>query len=74
MRYHLIVCSIILILLIISDKMPALDISMIESLSRELHPTTNLMSETEVNTFSPFDISLRLYLFQEIGVEIIFYL
>ena len=28
--------------------MPALDIHMIESLSRELHPTSNLMSETEV--------------------------
>ena len=30
--------------------MPALDINMIESLSRELHPPhTNLMAETEVN-------------------------
>ena len=30
--------------------MPALDINMIESLSRELHPPhTNLMSETEVS-------------------------
>ena len=31
-------------------KMPALDIHMIESLSRELHPTSDLMSETEVST------------------------
>ena len=31
--------------------MPALDINMIESLSRELHPPhTNLMAETEVTT------------------------
>ena len=30
--------------------MPALDINMIQSLSRELHPTTDLMSETEVRT------------------------
>ena len=30
-------------------RMPALDINMIESLSRELHPPhTNLMAETEV--------------------------
>jgi hypothetical protein len=34
--------------------MPALDISMIESLSRELHPTTNLMSETEVCPWTLF--------------------
>ena len=33
----------------ISEKMPALDIMMIENLSRALHPTTELMSETEVN-------------------------
>ena len=36
--------------LIISDKMPALDINMIDSLSRSLHPTANVMSETEVLT------------------------
>ena len=31
------------------NRMPALDINMIESLSRELHPPhTNLMAETEV--------------------------
>ena len=30
-------------------KMPALDINMIQSLSRELHPTSDLMSETEVS-------------------------
>jgi len=34
--------------------MPALDIHMIESLSRELHPTTNLMSETEVCPWTLF--------------------
>lgn len=34
--------------------MPALDINMIESLSRELHPTTNLMSETEVCPWTLF--------------------
>ena len=28
--------------------MPALDLSMINSLSRELHPTTDMLSETEV--------------------------
>merc|ERR1712217_493017 len=34
--------------------MPALDIHMIESLSRELHPTTDLMSETEVCPWTLF--------------------
>jgi len=34
--------------------MPALDIHMIESLSRELHPTSNLMSETEVCPWTLF--------------------
>jgi len=34
--------------------MPALDINMIESLSRELHPTTDLMSETEVCPWTLF--------------------
>jgi len=34
--------------------MPALDISMIESLSRELHPVGNLMSETEVCPWTLF--------------------
>jgi len=34
--------------------MPALDINMIESLSRELHPSTDLMSETEVCPWTLF--------------------
>jgi len=34
--------------------MPALDINMIESLSRELHPTGGLMSETEVCPWTLF--------------------
>jgi len=34
--------------------MPALDISMIDTLSRELHPTSNLMSETEVCPWTLF--------------------
>jgi len=34
--------------------MPALDINMIESLSRELHPTSDLMSETEVCPWTLF--------------------
>jgi hypothetical protein len=34
--------------------MPALDIHMIESLSRELHPTSDLMSETEVCPWTLF--------------------
>merc|ERR1712083_383613 len=34
--------------------MPALDIHMIESLSRELHPTTDLMAETEVCPWTLF--------------------
>jgi len=34
--------------------MPALDINMIESLSRELHPATDLMSETEVCPWTLF--------------------
>jgi len=34
--------------------MPALDISMIDTLSRELHPTTDLMSETEVCPWTLF--------------------
>lgn len=34
--------------------MPALDINMIQSLSRELHPTTDLMSETEVCPWTLF--------------------
>lgn len=39
--------------------MPALDINMIESLSRELHPPhTNLMSETEVSPEFPVRFSV----------------
>eukprot|EP00090_Calanus_glacialis_P034933 TRINITY_DN5936_c0_g1_i1.p1 TRINITY_DN5936_c0_g1~~TRINITY_DN5936_c0_g1_i1.p1 ORF type:complete len:174 (-),score=45.70 TRINITY_DN5936_c0_g1_i1:684-1205(-) len=34
--------------------MPALDINMIQSLSRELHPTSDLMSETEVCPWTLF--------------------
>lgn len=34
--------------------MPALDITMIENLSRALHPTSNLMSETEVCPWTLF--------------------
>ena len=38
--------------------MPALDINMIESLSRELHPPhTNLMAETEVSNLNNFILS-----------------
>ena len=42
--------------------MPALDINMIESLSRELHPPhTNLMAETEVTTASLHPIKYRYF-------------
>lgn len=34
--------------------MPALDLTMIDTLSRELHPTSNLMSETEVCPWTLF--------------------
>jgi len=34
--------------------MPALDLSMINSLSRELHPTTDMLSETEVCPWTLF--------------------
>ena len=47
--------------------MPALDINMIESLSRELHPPhTNLMAETEVTTItsSPSNIDTSMTTFR----------
>ena len=51
--------------------MPALDIHMIESLSRELHPTSDLMSETEVSHTIPSFVCLFVWVVGSCPLNII---